>query len=78
MNLALFEALEEEKVAIESDFGKTLDWQRLEGKRACRIAMTRPGSIDETETKLEEINSWMVSNLLKFKEVFSPHFRELS
>jgi Domain of unknown function (DUF4268) len=36
-NTAIFDALYEQKVAIEDEFGAPLHWQRLDDKRACRI-----------------------------------------
>ena len=75
-NLALLEHLEEYKEEIEATIGQPLDWQRLEDRRACRIAAIRPGSIDAPDGTLEEIREWMVGRLLKFKEAFDPHLSE--
>ena len=36
-NEEIFDTLEEAKDKIEEVFGESLEWQRLEGKRACRI-----------------------------------------
>lgn len=36
-NKAIFDQLFAQKVAIEQAFGDDLEWQRLDGKRACRI-----------------------------------------
>ena len=36
-NAAMFEQLLADKDAVEAAFGHDLEWQRLEGKRACRI-----------------------------------------
>ena len=77
-NIQLLESLEERKDEIESALGEALDWQRLENRRACRIALDRPGSIEDDADTLAEIEGWMVKNLLKFKEVFSPRLAELA
>lgn len=37
-NLRIFDALAERRGDIERSFGEPLDWQRLEGRRGCRIA----------------------------------------
>ena len=42
-NKALFDTLYGHRTAIESDFGGSLSWQRLDDKRACRISFTVPG-----------------------------------
>ncbi len=76
-NIKLLERLEERKDQIEPELGQSLDWQRLESRRACRTAITRPGSIDDDDDTLAEIQTWMVDTLLRFKEVFDPHLKEL-
>ena len=77
-NKELFDRLEEGKTEIESKIEGEFDWQRLDNRRACRISVVRHGSIDEDEETLEEIRSWMVDRLLKFKEVFGPRLDELA
>ena len=77
-NIQLLENLEERKEEIQTALGnQTLDWQRLENRRACRIALTRSGSIDDNAGTLSEIQEWMVDNLLNFKRVFGPCLAEL-
>ena len=76
-NANLLENLKQRKDEIENKLGQTLDWQPLENRRACRIALTRSGSIDANPNELSEIGQWMIDNLLKFKDVFSPHLTEL-
>ena len=73
-NKELFDQLEEHKTAIESEFGETLEWDRLGNPR---IAVVRRGSIDDDEETLGEIRAWMVERLLKFKQVFGPRLDEL-
>ena len=75
-NLDLLEQLEENKEEIEEKVGQSLDWQRLENRRACRIAATRPGSIDDPPETLAEIREWMVDRLLRFKEAFGLRISE--
>ena len=75
-NIAMLESLQSES-DIESSLGYALDWQRLEGRRACRIAATRSGSIRDDDDTLAEIHVWMVQELLNFKKVFDPYFKKL-
>ena len=75
-NIELLENLERRKDEIESVLGM-LDWQRLENRRACRISLTRPGSIDDDADTLAETRTWMAVNLLRFKQAFGPHLAEL-
>ena len=76
-NIQLLERLEEHREQIESALGETLNWQRLETRRACRIALDRLGSIEDDADTLTEVQDWMVDRLLKFKHVFEPRLSEL-
>ena len=42
-NLQIFDQLHTKKDQIQTDFGGSLSWERLEGKRACRIRAAVPG-----------------------------------
>ena len=77
-NLKLLSDLELHKEQIQAELGHTLDWQPLEERRACRIALVRPGSIEDDNDTLADIQSWMIDNLLKFKRVFGPLLAELT
>ena len=75
-NKAYFDLLASDREDIEIELGELL-WERLDDKKASRISMARNGSIDDDEETLEEIRTWMVERLLKFKEVFGPRLAEL-
>ena len=77
-NIALLEILEQSKEQIEYDFGHPLEWDRMEGNRGCRIAISRPGKIEDDDATLSEIRSWMVENLLKLRQIFGPRLAELT
>ena len=74
-NRHLFEYLKSDKEQIEQGFGEPFEWEPLDEKRACRIAVYRPGSIEDSEEVLDEILNWAIDRLLKLKEVFEPHLR---
>ena len=76
-NLRLVNDLELHKDEIQSRLG-SLNWQQVEGRRACLITLERPGNIQDDDDTLEDLQSWMVDNLLKFKEVFGPLLAELT
>ena len=76
-NKILFDELRENQEAIESGLQEPLEWQRLESRRACRIAVTRPGAITDSPETLKEIRDWMIDRLLKFKQVFGPRLKDL-
>lgn len=71
-NKALFDWLYEQREEIHSKLGKELEWERLDDKRASRIAVYRDGSIQSSEEELIEIKAWHIENLLNFKKILSP------
>ena len=73
-NSELFDQLFELRADIQSELGEPLEWDRLGNPR---IAVVRPGSIDDDEETLAEVRAWMVERLLKFKQVFGPRLDEL-
>ena len=72
LNKELFDKLLQDKDSLEKDFGEALEWERLDSKRASRIAVYRPGSIEDDQKTLDEIKDWSIETLLKFKKVFAP------
>ena len=76
LNERLFDNLMERKGDIESKLG-SLSWDRMEGHMACRIAVYRPGTIDEDEETLAEIHEWVIKWLLAFRRVFGPELDRL-
>jgi len=76
-NKRIFDALANEMVGIEDDIGTALEWERLDEKRASRIAIYRAGTIEDSPDDLKEYRRWSIEYLLKFKEVFGPRLEEL-
>lgn len=72
-----FDKLFDQKGALEAALDDTLLWQRLDNRRACRISVTRPASIDDDDESLVRTREWMIERLLRFKEVFGPRLAEL-
>lgn len=75
-NKALFDRLLAQKSAVERDLGEPLEWERLDDRRACRVAVYRPGSIEQPEEKLAEIRTWAIDRLLRLKKVFGPRLAQ--
>ncbi len=73
-NKRLFDHLYDQKNKIEAEIGEPLAWERLDDRRASRIAIYRDGSIDDTE-ELDEIREWAIRMLLKFRAVFSGYLQ---
>lgn len=76
-NKDLSDKLLEDKEAIESELQESLEFDWLDRRKASRIAVARPGSIDDDEEMLGEIHDWMVEKLLAFKRVFGPRLDKL-
>ena len=74
-NEAIFDELHAQKEAVEAAYGSALEWEKLEAKRACRIAIYIDGDIDVDSEKLADIKKWVVANLLRMKQVL-PQFLE--
>jgi len=75
-NKSIFDLIYQDRELIESQFGEKLEWERLDEKRACRIAIYREGSIEDDPEKLNEIREWSIQKLLKLKEVFHPNMKK--
>ena len=69
-NVAALEVLQAQESALSKAFAEPLQWELLEGKQACRIAVYRSGAIEDTAEFLEQYHRWMAQRLLLFKEVF--------
>lgn len=74
-NKACLAYLLDNKKEIEEEFGTSLSWEPIDGKRAARVAIYRNGSIF-MKNELPKIKEWHIANLLKFKKVFSDRLVE--
>lgn len=71
-NKELFDWLYAQREELHSKFGRELEWERLDDKRASRIAVYRDGTIESDEVELMEIKAWHVENLINFKKALTP------
>ncbi|HEY7389564.1 MAG TPA: DUF4268 domain-containing protein [Bryobacteraceae bacterium] len=76
INKAFFDRLYGQRKEFEEAFGEVLSWERLDERRASRIAIYRPGSIDASTEELKRIRDWAIEKLLKFRTVFGPKLRD--
>ena len=61
-NKKLFDWLLTKKAEVEEKIGTSLEWERLDNRRASRIAMYRTGTINSDDASLQEIRTWAVKN----------------
>lgn len=78
MNKHVFDSLHQEKIELETQFGESLEWERLDDKIASRIAIYRQGRIGDPPEVLEEVRRWGIERLLKLKKVFGSKLAELA
>jgi hypothetical protein len=78
-NKAIFEKLFNHKEEIEKSFGNRLEWERLEGKRACRIRKRiKVGGYRNEEEKWPQIHEAMVNDMIRLEEALRPYIKKLS
>ncbi len=78
-NKAIFDELLQQKTAIEAELGEPLHWQRLDKKRACRIAWTLYDSV-----RLSEPDTWpalqdkMIDAMIRLDKVLRARIAALN
>lgn len=61
---------------IETVFGDGLSWQRLDTKRACRIAKYyEDGGYRDDEDRWPELQSRLINAMISFHRAISPHLK---
>lgn len=68
-----FQKLMASKAAVEAQLGYELEWQPLEGRRACRVMIAQRGSIP-ADAGNETIHAWAAETVVEFYSVFAPYF----
>jgi hypothetical protein len=77
-NKAIFDQLLAKKEEIERVAGSNLDWQRLEGKRACRIAWRLlGGGYRNPKEEWPEIQDRMIDAMVRLERALAPQLRSL-
>lgn len=76
-NKIIFEQLFQNKADIEDSFGEPLDWEALEGRRACRIRFKIPIGGWTDETKWPALHEAMVDAMIHLEKSLSSHIKNL-
>jgi hypothetical protein len=77
-NKAIFDQLFAHKAEIDAAFGESLSWERLEGKRACRIRHTQTGGgYRSPEDKWPAIQDAIIKDMDRLEKALRPHLKQL-
>ena len=78
-NLTILQEMQAHQAEIEAAFGEPLEWQRLHGKRACRIAKPIPrGGYRDDRARWPQIQDSMVDAMVRLERALKPHISQLS
>lgn len=77
-NKAIFDALHAKRDEIEKVFGGTLDWQRLDNKRACRIRVAVEAGGYRDEERYSEAHAAMVDAMVRLEKALRSHVKDLA
>lgn len=78
INGRIFDELATHKSEIEALFGGELEWQRLEGRRACRITSTIPFLGYRDAERFDELAAGLVDRMQRLERSLSPFIKALS
>lgn len=78
-NKKIFEQFLANKSSIEEAFGEPLEWEGLEGRRACKISkiITAGGYRDEEE-KWPAIHTEMIKTMVRLEKALRPYISKLT
>ena len=65
---AIFDALYAQRHQIEEDVGEELTWERLDEKRATRIALYTKGSITDDAESLANLRAWAINAMNRLEQ----------
>jgi hypothetical protein len=75
-NKALFDVLRARSTALDTAFGESLDWRRMEDKKVSIIEFGKPFDGHDKETWPEMI-AWLVEHIQKLEAAFGPEINSL-
>jgi CBS domain-containing protein len=78
INKKAFDKLHATKSDIESSIGCSLNWERLDDARACRIAASKSFDINGTHEEIQETIEWGIDMMLKFIDAFQGRLRKIA
>lgn len=76
-NEFIFNELHKRKGELEASIGEPCVWDRVEGRRACRIKLERPGNIFEQE-QWPEMIEFMVDAMVRIEKAFHDPLEKIN
>ena len=76
-NNAIFDTLAASREVIEKGFRESLEWQRLEGKRACRIKKDIEGGYRDDGAEWPATHNAMIDAMVRLEKALRPYMRKL-
>ena len=67
-NKRVFDQLSSRRTEVEADLGEALSWERIDDKRASRIALYHDGSISDNPEELAGLHKWAIEAMLRFQK----------
>jgi hypothetical protein len=77
VNKRYFDQMFAQREAIETTFGKPLDWQRLEARQGCRICFSVEGQGLKDKNKWEEIRNQMIEEMYALRNALQDKVEKL-
>jgi Domain of unknown function (DUF4268) len=75
-NKAIFDDLYSQRSSIESTFGRSLIWERLENKRASRVKSEMAGDPFD-DAQRPAIMSFMIDTMIRFEKCFAEPLQQV-
>ncbi|MCE7989369.1 MAG: DUF4268 domain-containing protein [Caldilinea sp. CFX5] len=73
----IFDELQKQQKAIEDKLGAHLSWERLDHRRACRIAWEQSGAIADPPEQLAELKQWAITTMPTFVDTMQPYLHKV-
>ena len=70
-NKQIFDLIYAKRSDFEEDLGE-ISWERIDNKRASRIALYQPGTITDSDEELDTLIKWAVSKMNIFFPTLNP------
>jgi hypothetical protein len=76
-NKSIFDQLSLEREFIDKSVSNKISWERLDGRRACRIRITLPGGYRSPDTEWPSIQSKLVDTMNELNQSLQPYLKKL-